>query len=106
MVDEIVCEETEILEKIIPRMFEVMENVAKFSCDYVKRGRFGRQSSFLIWKVLSVARTVGELVNSETIGEMEKDLTQVIEDLDCAMDIEALRLAKETGTHSWSHALR
>jgi hypothetical protein len=23
--DEIVCEETEILEKIIPRMFEVME---------------------------------------------------------------------------------
>jgi hypothetical protein len=38
--DEIVCEETEILEKIIPRMFEVMQRVAKFSCDYVKRGRW------------------------------------------------------------------
>ena len=37
--DEIVCEETEILEKIIPRMFEVMQRVAKFSCDYVKHGR-------------------------------------------------------------------
>jgi hypothetical protein len=37
--DEIICEETEILEKIIPRMFEVMQRVAKFSCDYVKHGR-------------------------------------------------------------------
>jgi hypothetical protein len=38
--DEIVCEETEILEKIIPRMFGVMQRVAKFSCDYVKNGRW------------------------------------------------------------------
>ena len=44
---EIVYEETEILEKTIPRMFKVMENVAKCSCDYVKRGRFGRQLAFL-----------------------------------------------------------
>ncbi len=48
MVDEIVCEETEILEKTIPRMFEVMGKVAKFSCDYVKRGCFGGQSLFLV----------------------------------------------------------
>ena len=40
--DEIVYEETEILEKTIPRMFEVMQRVAKFSCDYVRRGRSGR----------------------------------------------------------------
>jgi hypothetical protein len=39
--DEIVYEETEILENTIPRMFKVMEKVAKCSCDYVKRGRFG-----------------------------------------------------------------
>jgi hypothetical protein len=45
--DEIVYEETEILEKTIPRMFKVMENVAKCSCDYVKRGRLGAQSTFL-----------------------------------------------------------
>ena len=44
--DEIVCEETEILDKLIPRMFEVMHKTAKISCDYVKRGRFSR-SSFL-----------------------------------------------------------
>jgi hypothetical protein len=43
--DEIVGEETEILEKTIPRMFEVMQTVARFSCNYVKRGRFGGQSS-------------------------------------------------------------
>jgi hypothetical protein len=40
--EQIVCEETEILEEIIPRMFEVMQKIARFSCDYVKRGRFGR----------------------------------------------------------------
>ena len=40
--DEIVCKETELLEKIIPRMFEVMQSVAKVSCDYVKRGKWPR----------------------------------------------------------------
>ena len=44
--DEIVYEETDILERTIPRMFKVMQTVAKCSCDYVKRGRFGRQSEF------------------------------------------------------------
>jgi len=37
--DEIVCEETDILEKIIPQMFGVMERVARFSYNYVKHGR-------------------------------------------------------------------
>jgi len=40
-------EETEILGKTISKMFKVMEKVAKCSCDYVKRGRFGGQSVFL-----------------------------------------------------------
>ena len=42
--DEIAYEETEILEKTIPRMFNAMQRVAKFSCDYVRRGHFGRES--------------------------------------------------------------
>jgi len=37
--DEIICEEPELLERVIPRMFEVMHRVARFSCDYVKHGR-------------------------------------------------------------------
>ena len=28
-------------------MFEVMHTTVKASCDYIKRGRFGRQPSFL-----------------------------------------------------------
>ena len=40
--NDIVGEETEILEKTIPEMFEVMQKVANFSCEYVKRGRFSR----------------------------------------------------------------
>jgi hypothetical protein len=37
--DEIICEEPELLEKVIPRMYEVMHKVAEFSCDYIKRGK-------------------------------------------------------------------
>ena len=33
--DEIIYEETEILEKTIPRLFEVMQRVVKFTCEYV-----------------------------------------------------------------------
>ena len=39
--DEIIYEETDILQKTIQRMFKVMEQVAKCLCEYVKRGRFG-----------------------------------------------------------------
>ena len=46
--DDIVCKETDILEEVIPRMFRVMQRVAKFSCDYVTRGRFRTRSSFWI----------------------------------------------------------
>ena len=38
--ENIVSEETEVLDKLIPRMFGIMEKVAKLSCDYVKRGRW------------------------------------------------------------------
>ena len=40
--EDIVCEDTEVLEEIILRLFEVMQKVANFSCVYVKRGRFGK----------------------------------------------------------------
>ena len=37
--DEIESKETEILEKVIPQMYEVMHRVARFACDYVKHGK-------------------------------------------------------------------
>ena len=40
--EEIVCEETDIWEEIIPRMFKVMQSVAEYSCDYVRRGHLGK----------------------------------------------------------------
>ena len=100
--DEIAYEETDILEKTIPRMFRVMDKVAKCSCDYVKRGRFGGQSVLWIWQLLMIAeRTLSGLVHPERIEEMERELTKVIEDFDRAMSVEALRLTKETSTYSF-----
>ena len=55
--------------------------------------------SHLIWVVqlLMIAkRMLGGLVCPEKIEEMDKELTKVIEDFDCAVNVEALRLASET----------
>jgi len=101
--DEIVSEETEILKELIPRMFEVMHRVAKFSCDYVKRGRW---SSPRFDKLLTIAaRTIGGPAYPEMIEEMDRELSKVIEDFDRAVNVEALRLANETSKLSVSQAV-
>ena len=107
VVDEIVYEETGILEKTIPHMFEVMQKVAKFSCEYVKRGRLGGYLSVPGRQMLMIpVRTVGGLVHSKKIEEMEKELMKVIEDFDRAVNVEALRLAKKTSKRSLSSIRR
>jgi hypothetical protein len=104
--DEIVSEETEILEKIMPRMFGVMQKIAGFLCNYVKRGRFSRLP--LCWipqMLMAVERTGDALVYSkdkEMMEEMDGDLANVIEDFLRAVDVEALRLAKRIGKHTLS----
>src|SRR5258708_26201026 len=101
--EDIVYENTELLEEVIPHMLEVVQRVAKFSCGYVKRGRFGRRSSFLDLAVLMIAeRMVTGLISSEDkemIDELDGELTKVIEDFLRAVDVEALHRAKEIGMH-------
>ena len=48
------------------------------------------------------ARTIGGSVWPEVIEEMDRELTKVIEDFDRAVNVEALRLAKETGKYALS----
>ena len=45
-------------------------------------------------------RTVGGLVRPEKIEEVDRELTEVIEDFDRAVNIEALRQAKESSKQS------
>ena len=45
-------------------------------------------------------RMVGELVDLQAMEKMDKELTEVIEDFDRALIVEALRLAKENGRQS------
>ena len=96
--DEFVCDETGILEETIPRILEVMQRIADYSCNYVSHGHFSRQSPFLIWHVLMIAgRTVGNLVDPGTIEEMEEALTKVIVDFDRAVEVSTLRKTQEIG---------
>ena len=103
---EIVGEETEILDKIFPRMFEVMQEIAKFLCEYVKRGRFSRLSLFWIPQILMIAERTGDaLIRSkgkEMMEEMAGKLANVIEDFLRAVEVETLRLAKRNGKQSLS----
>ena len=60
---------------------------------------------FWVWQALTItARMVGGLAYPETIEEMDRELTKVIEDFERAVNVEALHLAKETGKHSQSLA--
>ena len=99
--DEIVSEETDILDKIMPRMFEVMEKIAKFLCDYVKRGRFSRPSSFLSSAMLMIAERTGDALvyskDKEMMAKMDEELANVIEDFLRAVNVDALRLTKRIG---------
>jgi len=55
---------------------------------------------FLIWQVLMItARTAGGTAYPEKMEEMGRELTNVIEDFNHAVDVEALRLAKKIGKH-------
>ena len=51
------------------------------------------------------ARTISGTVYPEMIEEIDEELTEVIEDLDRAMNFEALRLANETSKLSFSHSI-
>ena len=42
VMEDISGEGEETLEEIIPRMFEIMQTIARFSCGYVRRGTYGR----------------------------------------------------------------
>jgi len=44
-------------------------------------------------------RTLSGLAYPQQIEEMSKELSKVIEDFDRAMDVETLRLAKESSKH-------
>jgi len=47
-------------------------------------------------------RTAGGPAYWETIEEMDRELTQVIEDFGRVVDVEALRFAKKSGKHLFS----
>ncbi len=48
------------------------------------------------------ARTIDGPAYREMIEEMDRELTKVVEDFDRAVGVEALRLANEISTHSFS----
>ena len=104
--DEIICEATDILEKIMPEMFEVMQKIAKFLCDYVKRGHLSRRSLFWDLQMLMIAERTGVALFSskdkDSMKAMDGQLANVIKDFLNAVNVEALRLARKLGRHSLS----
>jgi len=104
--DEIVSEETDILDKVMPRMFEAMQTIANFLCGYVRRGRFSRLSLFWIPQMLMIAERTGDALivwkDKEMMEKLGGELANVIEDFLRAVDVEALRLVKGIGKYTLS----
>ena len=104
--DEIVCEETEILAKIVLQMFEVMQKIAKFLCEYIRHGRVSRRSLFWILQMLMIAErakaAIFSLKDKDRIKEMDEELANVIKHFLNAVDVKTLRQAKSTGKYSLS----
>ena len=98
--DEIDDKQTEILAKIIPQMYEVMHRVARFSCQYVKRGK-QPSSGFASGVLILDVRTGGRAgpAYDEEIEEMGKALAKVTKDFLRAVDVETLRVVKKGGEH-------
>jgi hypothetical protein len=103
VVEEIGYEDSKVLEKGITDMVEVMQKVAKFSCEYVKRRRSGRSSSLGIRLILMLViaermmDAFADVKDKETIKELDQELTKVIEELMRVVDVKALHLARQVG---------
>ena len=91
--DKIVCEEIDLVENTIPRMYEVMHRVAEVSCDSVKCGSWSPH-----------VRTVDGSDHRWSKREMDRELKRVVEDFDCAVNVEALRRRIETGKDPFSQS--
>src|SRR5258706_599679 len=104
--DEIICEATDILEKIMPEMFEVMQKIANFLCDYVKRGHLSRRSLFWDLQMLMIAERTGVALFSskdkDSMKAMDGQLANVIKAFLNAVNVEALRIARRIGRYSLS----
>ena len=75
--DEAVCEETAHLEQMIVQMFEVMQRVAEYTRDYIRRGRFGSHRLSQILHVLMICsendcRTGRPGLDRENGGRLDK----------------------------------
>ena len=55
--------------------------------------------------LMIAARTSGGPAYPEMIEEMDRELNNIIEDFDCAVYVEALRLANEFSKLSLSHSV-
>ena len=105
--DENVCEETKILGKIMSQMLEVMQNIAIFLCEYIKRGRSGRRFLFWIPQVLMIAEDAGAALlfskDKHRIKELDEELANVAKHFLNAVDVDSLRLARRIGKHPLAH---
>ena len=54
--------------------------------------------------LIITARTISGPTYLEMIEEVDRELTEVIEDFDCAVNLEALRMANETSKLSFSQS--
>ena len=105
--NENLCEEADVLGKMMSQMFEVMQKIAIFLCEYVKHGSLSRRSLFWIPQLLMITERTGAALFSSkdkagVMKELDEELANFIKQFLNVVDVDALRRARTMGKHSLS----
>jgi len=103
ILDEIVCKETELLERVVRRMCSLITDAATFICDYAKQSptsasRFYSDSSLIHRSVVRAMKSAMSTGPYTTIATLQTEFTKLKEDFDRAIDITTLKIARENAS--------
>jgi hypothetical protein len=102
VLDDSVHDDTEILKRIIERMYTLTMDVAEFTCSYVQKSRLSKcfprhYTSKPNQKVEKKTKSSGYPEDEDRINELKDRLGRLVEDFDRAVGVEALNTARRNG---------
>jgi hypothetical protein len=102
VLEDSVHDDTEILKRIIERMYTLTMDVAEFTCAYVQKSHLsrcflGHYTPDLDHRAEKLTKSSGYPAEEERINDLKDRLGRLVEDFDRAVGVEALNTARRNG---------
>jgi hypothetical protein len=102
VLEDSVHDDTEILKRIIERMYTLTMDVAEFTCTYVQKNRLSRcflrhYTSKTDHRAEKTTKSGGYPGDEDRINELKDRLGRLVEDFDRAVGFEALNTVRRNG---------